>query len=678
MPEFKLVSPFQPTGDQPTAIAKLVEGLRRGDKFQTLLGATGTGKTYVMAEIVARVQKPTLVLAHNKTLAAQLYAEFREFFPHNAVEYFVSYYDYYQPEAYVPQQDLYIEKDSSINEEIDRLRLAATSALLSRRDVIIVASVSCIYGLGSPVDFGEVRLILQRGEVRNRDKVLRHLIEIHYERNDFDLARGKFRVRGDTLEVALAYGTTAYRIEFFGDEIDRIVEIDTVTGEILQEHQRVEIFPAKHFITPQEKLHAAIADIEKELEEQIAKFKAEGKLLEAQRIEQRTKYDLEMLREVGYCSGIENYSRPLSRRPPGSPPWTLLDFFPDDFLMFIDESHMTIPQVHGMYNGDRSRKETLVEYGFRLPSALDNRPLRFEEFEQKIHQAIFVSATPGPYELRVSSQVVEQIIRPTGLVDPEVIVRPTQGQIDDLIAEIKKRIERHERVLVTTLTKRMAEDLADYLHDLNIKVHYLHSEVQTIERVEILRDLRLGVYDVVVGINLLREGLDLPEVSLVAILDADKEGFLRSETALIQTIGRAARHVNGQVIMYADAITDSMRRAIDETNRRRKIQMEYNAKHNIVPQGIVKQVRDLTDRVRVAAEARAEYKPRERFVIAPSEGARLIAELEKQMKEAAHNWEFEKAALLRDQIFELRQMLDAQDSRPEWDKMRGTRQKVKA
>jgi len=678
MPEFKLVSPFQPTGDQPTAIAKLVEGLRRGDKFQTLLGATGTGKTFVMAAIIEQVQKPTLVLAHNKTLAAQLYAEFREFFPHNAVEYFVSYYDYYQPEAYVPQQDLYIEKDSSINEEIDRLRLAATSALLSRRDVIIVASVSCIYGLGSPVDFGNVRLVLQRGETRNRDKVLRHLIEIHYERNDFDLARGKFRVRGDTLEVALAYGTTAYRIEFFGDEIDRIVEIDTTTGEILQEHSRVEIFPAKHFITPEDKLNAAIADIEKELEEQIARFKAQGKLLEAQRIEQRTRYDLEMLREVGYCSGIENYSRPLAQRAPGSPPWTLLDFFPDDFLMFIDESHMTIPQVHGMYNGDRSRKETLVEYGFRLPSALDNRPLRFDEFEQKIHQAIFVSATPGPYELRVSSQVVEQIIRPTGLVDPEVIVRPTKGQIDDLIAEIKKRIERRERVLVTTLTKRMAEDLADYLHDLNIKVHYLHSEVQTIERVEILRDLRLGVYDVVVGINLLREGLDLPEVSLVAILDADKEGFLRSETALIQTIGRAARHVNGQVIMYADTITDSMKRAIDETNRRRKIQMEYNAAHNIVPQGIVKQVRDLTDRVRVAAEGKAEYRVGVPFQMEQSDAARLITELEKQMKDAAKNWEFEKAALLRDQIFELRQMLAAQDPRPEWEKIREAKPKEKA
>jgi excinuclease ABC subunit B len=670
MPEFKLVSPFQPTGDQPTAIAKLVQGIQRGDKYQTLLGATATGKTFVMAEIIAQVQKPTLVLAHNKTLAAQLYAEFREFFPHSAVEYFVSYYDYYQPEAYVPQHDLYIEKDSSINEEIDRLRLAATSALLSRRDVIIVASVSCIYGLGSPEEFGGVRLSLKRGETRNRDKVLRHLVEIHYERNDLDLGRGKFRVRGDTVEVAPAYGETAYRIEFFGDEIDRIVEIDTTTGEILIEHNAIEIFPARHFITPQDKLNAAIADIEKELEEQIAKFKEQSKLLEAQRIEQRTKYDLEMLREVGYCSGIENYSRPLAQRAPGSPPWTLLDFFPDDFLMFVDESHMTVPQVHGMFNGDRARKETLVEYGFRLPSALDNRPLRFEEFEKKIHQVIFVSATPAQYELKASSQVAEQIIRPTGLVDPEVIVRPVKGQIDDLIAEIKARIERHERVLVTTLTKRMAEDLSDYLHELNLKVHYLHSEVQTLERVEILRDLRLGVYDVVVGINLLREGLDLPEVSLVAILDADKEGFLRSGTALIQTIGRAARHVNGQVIMYADTMTDSMKRAIDETNRRRKVQMEHNAAHNIVPQGIVKEVRDLTDRVRVTAEARAEYKPGGLGEIPKSEGARLIAELEKQMKEAAQNWEFEKAALLRDQIFELRQILDAQDARPEWEKVR--------
>jgi len=671
MPEFKLVSPFQPTGDQPTAIAKLVEGIQRGDRFQTLLGATGTGKTFVMAEIIARVQKSTLVLAHNKTLAAQLYAEFREFFPHNAVEYFVSYYDYYQPEAYVPQHDLYIEKDSSINEEIDRLRLAATSALLSRRDVIIVASVSCIYGLGSPEEFSGVRLSLKRGETRNRDKVLRHLVEIHYERNDLDLGRGKFRVRGDTVEVAPAYGETAYRIEFFGDEIDRIVEIDTTTGEILIEHNAIEIFPARHFITPQDKLNAAIADIEKELEEQIAKFKEQSKLLEAQRIEQRTQYDLEMLREVGYCSGIENYSRPLAQRAPGSPPWTLLDFFPDDFLMFVDESHMSVPQVHGMFKGDRARKETLVEYGFRLPSALDNRPLRFEEFEKKIHQVIFVSATPAPYELKASSQVAEQIIRPTGLVDPEVIVRPVKGQIDDLVAEIKARIERHERVLVTTLTKRMAEDLSDYLHELNLKVHYLHSEVQTLERVEILRDLRLGVYDVVVGINLLREGLDLPEVSLVAILDADKEGFLRSGTALIQTIGRAARHVNGQVIMYADTMTDSMKRAIDETNRRRKVQMEHNVAHNIIPQGIVKQVRDLTDRVRGTAEAKPDYKTgRAPLEIPKSEGARLIAELEKQMKQAAQNWEFEKAALLRDQIFELRQMMDAQDARPEWEKVR--------
>jgi len=670
MPEFKLVSPFQPTGDQPTAIAKLVEGIKRGDKYQTLLGATATGKTFVMAAIIEQVQKPTLVIAHNKTLAAQLYSEFREFFPYNAVEYFVSYYDYYQPEAYVPKQDLYIEKDSEINEEIDRLRLAATSALLSRRDVIIVASVSCIYGLGSPEDYGRVALALKRGETRNRDKVLRHLIEIRYERNDLDLGRGKFRVRGDTLEIAPAYGTTAYRIEFFGDEIDRIVEVDTTTGEVLLEHTAIEIYPAKHFITPEDKLAAAIQDIEKELAEQVARFKAEGKLLEAQRIEQRTKYDLEMLREIGYCTGIENYSRPLAQRPPGSPPWTLLDYFPDDFLLFIDESHMTVPQIRGMYNGDRSRKLTLVEYGFRLPSALDNRPLTYEEFEQKIHQCIFVSATPAEYELGISSQVVEQIIRPTGLVDPEVIVRPTKGQIDDLISEIKKRTERHERVLVTTLTKRMAEDLADYLHEIGIKVHYLHSEVQTVERVEILRDLRLGTYDVVVGINLLREGLDLPEVSLVAILDADKEGFLRSETSLIQTIGRAARHVNGQVIMYADTITDSMRRAIDETNRRRKIQAEYNAQHNIVPQGIVKAVRDLTDRVRVAAEGKAEYHAGAPFQIDKLDAAKLITELEKQMKDAAKNWEFEKAALLRDQIFELRQMMDAQDPRPEWEKVR--------
>jgi excinuclease ABC subunit B len=670
MSEFKLVSPFQPTGDQPQAIEKLTEGVTRGDKYQTLLGATATGKTFVMAAIIEKVNKPTLVLAHNKTLAAQLYAEFREFFPHNAVEYFVSYYDYYQPEAYVPQHDLYIEKDSSINEEIDRLRLAATSSLLSRRDVVIVASVSCIYGLGSPEDYGRVTLSLTRGEQRNRDKVLRHLIEIHYERNDLDLGRGKFRVRGDTLDIAPAYGITAYRVEFFGDEIDRITEIDTLTGEILAEHPAIEIYPAKHFITPQDKLEIAIGDIERELETQIATFKEQGKLLEAQRIEQRTKYDLEMLREVGYCSGIENYSRPLAQRAPGSSPWTLLDYFPDDFLMFIDESHMTVPQVHGMYNGDRARKTTLVDFGFRLPSALDNRPLTFEEFEKKINQIVFVSATPAEYEKKISTQIVEQIIRPTGLVDPEVIVRPIKGQVDDLLAEVRQRIERHERVLVTTLTKRMAEDLSEYLHELGIKVHYLHSEVQTLERIEILRDLRLGIYDVVVGINLLREGLDLPEVSLVAILDADKEGFLRSETALIQTIGRAARHVNGQVIMYADVMTNSITRALDETTRRRKIQVEHNTAHHIEPQGIVKQVRDLTERVRVAAEAKEEYKPGGIGKIEKSEGAKLIDELEKQMRAAAQNWEFEKAALLRDQIFELRAMMDAQDARPEWEKVR--------
>ncbi len=670
MPPLKLVSPFQATGDQPTAIEKLVQGIQRGDKYQTLLGATATGKTFVMAAIIEKIQRPTLVIAHNKTLAAQLYSEFRDFFPHNAVEYFVSYYDYYQPEAYVPKQDLYIEKDSSINEEIDRLRLAATSALVSRRDVVIVASVSCIYGLGSPDEYQAIHITLTRGETRNRDRVLRQLIENHYERNDLDLGRGKFRVRGDTLEITPAYGTTAYRIEFFGDEIDRIVEVDTTTGEVLLEHEKVEIFPAKHFITPQDKLAAAMQDIENELTAQVAQFKAEEKLLEAQRIEQRTRYDLEMLREIGYCSGIENYSRPLSQRAPGSPPWTLFDYFPDDLMLFIDESHMTVPQIHGMYNGDRARKETLVDYGFRLPSALDNRPLRFEEFEKEINQVIFVSATPAAYELNASTQVVEQIIRPTGLIDPEVIVRPSKGQVDDLLAEVRKRLERKERVLVTTLTKRMAEDLADYLHELGIKVHYLHSEVQTIERIEILRDLRLGVYDVIVGINLLREGLDLPEVSLVAILDADKEGFLRSGTALIQTIGRAARHINGQVIMYADVMTDSMKKAISETNRRRAIQLEYNTTHNIVPQGIIKEVRDLTERVRVAAEAKPEYAASGLGTVPKSEGTRLIAELETQMKQAAQNWEFEKAALLRDQILELRQMLDAQDKRPEWEKVR--------
>ena len=669
MPGFKLVSPFQPSGDQPQAIQKLVEGLNDGYKHQTLLGATATGKTYVMSAVIERVQRPTLVLAHNKTLAAQLYSEFREFFPHNAVEYFVSYYDYYQPEAYVPQHDLYIEKDASINEEIDRLRLAATSSLFSRRDAVIVASVSCIYGIGDPEEYGKVVVNLQRGESRRRDKVLRHLVDIHYERNDLDLTRGRFRVRGDTLEVFPAYSDLAYRIEFWGDEIDRITEIEPLTGEVLTEHPAIAIYPAKHFITPQEKLTLALQDIEIELQERLAELRSQGKLLEAQRLEQRTKYDLEMLREVGYCAGIENYSRHLSQRPAGSPPWTLLDYFPDDFLLFVDESHMTIPQVRGMYHGDASRKNTLVEYGFRLPSALDNRPLSFEEFEQRVNQVIYTSATPGPYELEHSAQVVEQIIRPTGLVDPEVTVKPVKGQIDDLIHQIDQRVKQGQRALVTTLTKRMAEDLADYLAEMGIKVHYLHSEIQTIERVEILRDLRLGVYDVVVGINLLREGLDLPEVSLVAILDADKEGFLRSDQALIQTIGRAARHVNGQVIMYADGLTDSMKRAIDETNRRRSIQVAHNVEHGIEPRSIVKEVRDLTDRVRAVAEERAEY--RAPAAIPKHELARLIKELEKQMKAAAQALEFEKAALLRDQIFDLRRELsDTEEDVPEWERVR--------
>ena len=676
MPPFCLVSEFQPTGDQPQAIAKLVAGLQQGYVHQTLLGATGTGKTYVMGKVIEAVQRPTLVLAHNKTLAAQLYAEFREFFPHNAVEYFVSYYDYYQPEAYIPRTDTYIEKDAMINEEIERLRLAATSALLSRRDVLIVSSVSCIYGLGDPEEYGRVVVTLRRGEGRRRDRILRELVGIYYERNDTVLQRGRFRVRGDTLEIQPAYSEFAYRISFFGDEVERITEIDPLTGEVIAEHDRVEIFPAKHFITPEDKLEKALHDIEAELEERLAELRAADKLLEAQRLEQRTRYDLEMLREVGYCSGIENYSRHLSQRPPGSMPWTLLDYFPDDWLLFVDESHMTIPQVQGMYHGDRSRKVVLVDYGFRLPSALDNRPLRFDEFESHINQVIYVSATPGPYERQRSQQIVEQIIRPTGLVDPRVEVRPTKGQIDDLVAEIQKRVQVGERVLVTTLTKRMAEDLADYLAEVGIKVHYLHSEIHTIERVEILRDLRLGMYDVVVGINLLREGLDLPEVSLVAILDADKEGFLRSETSLIQTIGRAARHVHGSVIMYADLITDSMRRAIDETNRRRQIQEAYNQTHGIEPQSIVKAVRDLTDRVagmRVVAEGREAYRVEGRPAaprLPKDEMARVIKELERQMKEAAAALEFEKAAVLRDQVIELRRQMQEEDARPEWEKIR--------
>jgi excinuclease ABC subunit B len=671
MPGFELVSQFRPTGDQPEAIAALVEGIRGGMKQQTLLGATGTGKTYVISKVIEEVQKPTLVLAHNKTLAAQLYAEFSEFFPKNAVEYFVSYYDYYQPEAYVPRHDLYIEKDADINEEIDRLRLAATTSLLSRRDVIIVASVSCIYAIGDPEEWGRVVVNLTRGEHHRRETLLRHLVSIYYERNDMDLKRGAFRVRGDTLDVAPAYGETAYRIGFFGEEVERITEVDLLTGEVLAEVEQLQIFPAKHFVTPEDKRQAALVAIEVELEKRLEELRSEEKLLEAQRLEQRTRYDLEMIREIGYCAGIENYSRHLEQRAAGSPPWTLMDYFPADYLLVVDESHMTIPQVRGMYHGDRSRKETLVEYGFRLPSALDNRPLDFEEFETRINQVVFTSATPGPYELKKSEQVVRQIIRPTGIVDPRIVVKPVTGQVDDLVGQINERVGRGERVLVTTLTKRMAEDLADYLRELDIKVHYLHSEVQTIERVEILRDLRLGVYDVVVGINLLREGLDLPEVSLVAILDADKEGFLRSDTALIQTIGRAARHVEGTAIMYADKVTDSMKRALEETERRRDAQIAYNEQHGIVPATIVKEVRDLTDRVR--AEAAPEQKAGLSLTDLPKdELSHFIKELEKQMKKAAEDWEFEKAALLRDRILELRvAMAEKTDADlPAWERDR--------
>ncbi|MCK6624350.1 MAG: excinuclease ABC subunit UvrB [Anaerolineae bacterium] len=682
MPALQVVSDYQPTGDQPQAIKELVEGLEGGLKHQTLLGATGTGKTYTIAKVIEQVQKPTLVMAHNKTLAAQLYSEFKEFFPNNAVAYFVSYYDYYQPEAYIPRTDTFIEKDAQINDEIDRLRLAATTALFSRRDVVIVASVSAIYGLGSPEDYGQVVINFKVGDLRKRDKILRHLIDIRYERNDYDLKRGTFRVRGDTLEVMPAYGEQVYRIEFFGDEIERITEVNALTGEMVARHTNLDIYPAKHFITPQEKLEEALVDIENELEERLAELRAQEKLLEAQRLEQRTRFDLEMLREVGYCSGIENYSRPLSRRAPGSTPWTLLDYFPDDYLMVIDESHMSIPQIRGMYFGDRSRKEVLVDYGFRLPSALDNRPLNFEEWEDHINQIIYTSATPGPYELDHSQQVVEQIIRPTGLIDPEVEVRPIKGQIDDLIGEVNRRVRASERALITTLTKRMAEDLADYMMELGIKVHYLHSDIQTLERVEILRDLRLGIYDVVVGINLLREGLDLPEVSLVAILDADKEGFLRSRQALIQTIGRAARHVNGKVLMYADKITDSMKFAIDETNRRRAKQQNYNEEHGIEPRSIIKQIRDLTEEVastreeagreKMLAERRAAYNIT--GAMPAHEIEHLIEQLEKQMKAAAAELEFEKAALLRDQIAELRGQLqaiqDAADTRPAWEKIR--------
>jgi excinuclease ABC subunit B len=674
MSRLQLVSDLRPTGDQPRAITALVESIQAGHKHQTLMGATGTGKTYVVSQVIQQVQEPTLVLAHNKTLAAQLYAEFREFFPHNAVEYFVSYYDYYQPEAYIPKHDLYIEKDADINEEIDRLRLAATTSLFSRRDVIIVASVSCIYAIGDPQEWGKVMIELTPGGQHRREGLLRHLVSIYYTRNDYELKRGSFRVRGDTLEVMPAYAETAYRVGFWGDEIERITEVDPLTGEVLREMEELRIFPAKHFITPEEKRDQALIDIEAELAERLSELKAQGKLLEAQRLEQRTQYDIEMIREIGYCSGIENYSRHMQQRPPGSPPWTLMDYFPADYLLVVDESHMTIPQVRGMYHGDRSRKQVLVDYGFRLPSALDNRPLNFEEFEARLSQVVYTSATPGPYELEKSQQVVQQIIRPTGVVDPQIIHKPVKGQVDDLVGQINARVERGERVLVTTLTKRMAEDLASYLQELGIKVHYLHSEIQTLERVEILRDLRLGAYDVVVGINLLREGLDLPEVSLVAILDADKEGFLRSDTALIQTFGRAARHVNGTVIMYADRVTDSMQRAIEETERRREIQMAYNEEHGIVPATIVKEVRDLTDWVRAGTSTPPEEGEQALSLaqLPRDELARLIRELEKQMKAAAQDLEFEKAALLRDQIYELRAALaDKEEAElPAWERER--------
>ena len=654
MPEFKIVSDFQMTGDQPQAVDKLVEGLNASYQRQTLLGVTGSGKTFTMANVVARVQRPTLVICHNKTLAAQLASEFKEFFPDNAVEYFVSYYDYYQPEAYVPQTDLYIEKDAEINEEIDKLRHAATRALFTRRDVLIVASVSCIYGLGEPEEYRSFVVSLKRGETYDRQKLLRQLVDMQYERNDIDFTRGKFRVRGDTIEVQPAYEEIAVRIEFFGDDIDRIIEIDPLTGELLKELESIDIYPAKHFVTSHDKLAAAVDSIKQELAQRLAELKSQGKLLEAARLESRTNYDLEMMREAGYCAGVENYSRHLAGRAPGSPPWTLLDYFPRDFLMFIDESHMTLPQIRGMYHGDISRKQTLVDYGFRLPSALDNRPLSFDEFNQRLNQVVYVSATPGDYEYARSEQIVEQLVRPTGLLEPTVEVRPTKGQIDDLIAEIKKRAEKSERCLVTTLTKRMAEELADYLIEMGVKTHYLHSEVDTLGRVEILRDLRLGVYDVVVGINLLREGLDLPEVSLVAILDADKEGFLRSKEALIQTMGRAARHIDGHVIMYADTVTGSMQAAIDETMRRRRIQEAYNQEHGITPQGIRKAIRDITERVKAVAETRGKY------VAAPvgrDDIARLIKDLEGQMRTAARSLEFEKAAIIRDRIIELRKAI---------------------
>ncbi|MBD9228766.1 MAG: excinuclease ABC subunit UvrB [Clostridium sp.] len=657
MDHFELVSEYQPTGDQPQAIEQLVKGFREGNQFETLLGVTGSGKTFTMANVIQQLNKPTLVIAHNKTLAAQLYSEMKEFFPNNAVEYFVSYYDYYQPEAYVPSTDTYIEKDSAINDEIDKLRHSATAALSERNDVIIVASVSCIYGLGSPIDYKNMVISLRPGMEKDRDEVIHKLIDIQYTRNEMDFKRGSFRVRGDVLEVFPAYsGSEAYRIEFFGDEVDRIIEIEALTGEVKAQLEHVAIFPASHYVVPKEKMMRATENILAEMKEQVTFFKSEDKLLEAQRIAERTNFDVEMMRETGFCSGIENYSRHLVGSAPGQPPCTLLDYFPDDFLIIVDESHITLPQVRGMYFGDRSRKKTLVDYGFRLPSALDNRPLNFEEFETHINQMMFVSATPSTYEAEHELLRAEQIIRPTGLLDPEISVRPVEGQIDDLVGEINKEVEKHNKVLITTLTKRMAEDLTDYIREAGIRVKYLHSDIDTLERAEIIRDMRLDVFDVLVGINLLREGLDIPEITLVAILDADKEGFLRSETSLIQTIGRAARNAEGHVIMYADTITDSMRAAIDETNRRREIQQKYNEEHGITPQTIKKAVRDLIAISKAVSANEEEFKKDPESMDA-RELEKLVKELTKKMRQAAAELNFEEAAKLRDRMKEVKQML---------------------
>ena len=663
MPEFKLQAPYKPTGDQPQAIAELVKGFKEGNQFQTLLGVTGSGKTFTMANVIQELQKPTLVIAHNKTLAAQLYGEFKEMFPENAVEYFVSYYDYYQPEAYIPSSDTYIAKDSAINEEIDKLRLSATAALVERRDVVIIASVSCIYGLGSPVDYQNMMVSLRPGQEKDRDEVIKKLISIQYTRNDMDFHRGTFRVRGDVLEIFPAnFSETAYRVEFFGDEVERITEIDILTGEIKNQLQHIAVFPASHYVVPQEKINEACVAIEQEMEERVRFFKSHDKLLEAQRISERTNFDIEMMRETGFCSGIENYSRHLAGMPAGATPHTLMDYFPDDFLIIVDESHITIPQVRGMYAGDQSRKSTLVDYGFRLPSAKDNRPLNFDEFESKIDQMMFVSATPNVYEKEHELKRVEQIIRPTGLLDPKVEVRPVEGQIDDLIAEVKKETANHNKILITTLTKRMAEDLTDYMNEVGIRVKYLHSDIDTLERSEIIRDMRLDVFDVLVGINLLREGLDIPEITLVAILDADKEGFLRSETSLIQTIGRAARNSEGHVIMYADSITDSMRVAMDETERRRTIQQQYNEAHGITPQTIRKSVRELISISKKVAKEEQQFA-KDPESMSNKELDKLIAEVKKKMERAAADLNFEAAAELRDKMIELKKYRTEKDGK---------------